>query len=289
MKKVSREKFEELKQKHYELWDWLSKHPDKSKDDWFKLDENRGLDINCNCFACYFDDMCGENNCAYCPICKNREARGCLDGLYEEYTSAKANYRSIGGKILKKRVIGLTKQIRDLPWSEEYVEDKEMNNENYIVINGKKAELTEEQLRQLGIEVDKDKRWRAEGQGMYYFVTNTGRAGVCHEWLIEADNFRYDTHNYFKTEEEAQEYADVLEIKRQLIKFADEHNKKIDWKDSQALKWYLYCGEPTETIVIGYTYYKHPETVYFSSKELVQQAVKEIGEENIIKYLTYEW
>lgn len=49
MKKISRKRFEELKQKHYELWDWLGKHPDKSKDDWFKLDENKGLDIACNC------------------------------------------------------------------------------------------------------------------------------------------------------------------------------------------------------------------------------------------------
>ena len=32
-----------------------------------------------------------------------------------------------------------------------------MNKENYIVINGKKAELTDEQLKQLGIEVNKSK------------------------------------------------------------------------------------------------------------------------------------
>lgn len=275
MKKISREKFEWLKHKHYELWDWLGEHPDKSKDDWFKLDENKGLDIACNCFACHFDDMCGENNCTYCPICKNAETRGCLDGLYREYISAKA----IGGK--KKKVIRLTKQIRDLPWSEEYVEDEKMGNENYIVINGK--------IKRLKVEINKPKRWRAETQGMYYFATNTGRVGVCHEWLMEADNFRYDVHNYFQTEDEAQEYARVLEIKRQLMKFADEHNDEIDWKDSQMLKWYLYCGKPTGIIMIGYTYHKTPEIVYFSSKELAQQAIKEIGEENIIRYLTYEW
>ena len=164
-----------------------------------------------------------------------------------------------------------------------------MANKNYIVINGKKAELTEEQLKQLGIKVGKPKRWRGETQEVYYFIAAGGWVGQCHEFSAEADNFRYDVHNYFQTKDEAQEYARVFEIKRRLMAFADEHNEKIDWKDSQALKWYLYCGEPTETIVIGYTYHKHPETVYFSSKELAQQAVKEIGEENIIKYLTYEW
>lgn len=165
-----------------------------------------------------------------------------------------------------------------------------MDNKNYIVINGKKAELTEEQLKQLGIEVSKPKRWRAETQGMYYFATNTGRVGVCHEWLMEADNFRYDVHNYFQTEDEAQEYARVLEIKRQLMKFADEHNDEIDWGKLNEPKYCLYLTKPTDEVVIGSTYRgKTPEIIYFSSTAIAQQAIKEIGEENIIKYLTYEW
>ena len=34
MKKISSERFEWLKEKHYELWDWLAKNPDKGKNDW---------------------------------------------------------------------------------------------------------------------------------------------------------------------------------------------------------------------------------------------------------------
>lgn len=165
----------------------------------------------------------------------------------------------------------------------------EMANKNYIVINGKKAELTEEQLKQLGIKVGKPKRWRGETQEVYYFIAAGGWVGQCHEFSLEADNFRYDVHNYFQTEDEAQEYARVLEIKRRLMAFADERNDKIDWDDSQTLKWYLCGSKPIGIIVTGYTYYKTPEIVYFSSKELAQQAIKEIGEENIIRYLTYEW
>lgn len=165
-----------------------------------------------------------------------------------------------------------------------------MDNKNYIVINGKKAELTEEQLKQLGIEVSKPKRWRAETQGMYYFATNTGRVGVCHEWLMEADNFCYDVHNYFQTEDEARKYARVLETERQLRKFADEHNDKIDWEDIDQDKWclgYSYRALKTMTAVAMYT--REARTIYFSSQEIAKQAIKEIGEENIIRYLTYEW
>ncbi len=292
MEKISRKRFEWLKQKHYELWDWLSKNPDKCKNDWFELDKNRGIRVRCNCFACQFDlEAKGNRTCTRCPIGSGKAAieEDCLGGLFERYAKTEFDYRIRKTSSLRDKVIELAEQIRDLPWSEEYVEDEEMNNENYIVINGKKAELTEEQLKQLGIEVGKPKRWRAETQGMYYFVTNTGRVGVSSEWLMEADNFRYNGHNYFQTEDEAQEYARVLKIKRQLMKFVDGHNDEIDWKDSQMLKWHLYCGKPAGIIMIGCTCHKIPEIVYFSSKELAQQAIKEIGEENIIKYLTYNY
>lgn len=44
-------------------------------------------------------------------------------------------------------------------------------SENYIVINGKRAELTKEQMEQLGIEVEGNKRWRAKKGGLYFYVT----------------------------------------------------------------------------------------------------------------------
>lgn len=293
MQKVSRERFEWLKQKHYELWDWLSKNPDKNKYDWFALDKNRGIIASNNCFACQFDsEAVGNKACVRCPIGSGKAVIGesCLGGLYERYMKAKSNYRISKTSDLRAEVIELAEQIRDLPWSEEYVEDEEMNNENYIVINGKKAELTEEQLKQLGIEVGKNKKWRAEENAVYYFTTDTGKVGVGREYLMDVDNIRYDTHNYFKTEEEAQEYAEVLEIKRQLIKFADEHNDKIDWKDINQFGYVIYWNPCLNDIKICKNGFKTaPEIIYFSSVDIAQKAIDTIGKENIIKYLTYNY
>ena len=289
MQKISRKRFEWLKQKHYELWDWLSKNPDKEKEDWFALDKNKGIKVANDCFACQFDDEI-TGCCRACPlICDETNNKSCLGGLYEKYTNAKVDYRIRKTSSLRDKVIELAKQIRDLPWSEEYVEDEEMNNENYIVINGKKAELTEEQLKQLGIEAGKNKRERVKVGDVFFFVDRSNYIDSCVDSRATRSNYCYDTHNYFKTKEEAEEYANVLEIKRQLMRFADEHNDKIDWKDSQTLKWHLYCGEPRETIMIGYTAHKKAETIYFSSQKLAKQAIDTIGKENIIKYLTYNY
>lgn len=289
MRKVSRKYFEAFKQKHYELWDWLSKNPDKTKNDWFNSVYYVGtpkMDIVNSCFACEIAQQIreydfGKSMCGYCPLRKSEEDyhNPCLNGLFDKYVRARGSER-----------VKIAKQIRDLPWSEEYVEDKEMNNENYIVINGKKAELTKEQLKQLGIEVGKNKRWRAEENAVYYFTTDTGKVGVSREYLMDVDNIRYDTHNYFKTKEEAEEYIDVLEIKRQLMKFADEHNEPIDWDELNKPKRYLYLTRPTDEIVIGNTYReKIPEIIYFSSAAIAHQAIGTIGKDNIIKYLTYNY
>ena len=293
MQKISRKRFEWLKQKHYELWDWLSKNPDKYKNDWFELEKNREIRVRNNCFACQFDlEAKGNRTCTRCPIGSGKAAieEDCLGGLFERYTRAGFDYRIGKTSDLRDKVIELAKQIRDLPWSEEYVEDEEMNNENYIVINGKKAELTEEQLKQLGIEVGKDKRERVKMGDVFFFVDISNHIDSCVDSRAAFSSYCYDTHNYFKTKEEAEEYAEVLEIKRQLMKFADEHNGKIDWEDINQFGYFIYWNPCLNDMKICKNGFKTaPEIIYFSSVDIAQQAIDEIGKENIIKYLTYNY
>lgn len=159
-------------------------------------------------------------------------------------------------------------------------------NENYIVINGKRAELTKEQMEQLGIEVEKDKRWRAKANKVYWHVTSYNHAEP--SWAVNSnhDDFRYYSHNYFRTEEEAKTYARVLETEMLLKRYADEHNEKFgDYKC--CIIWLLKDNKYQIEFVSSYVH--RPRIVFFSSKEITQNAIKEIGEDRIIKYLTYEW
>ena len=94
----------------------------------------------------------------------------------------------------------------------------------------------EQQLVSLRAEVEKkekeNKRWRGKVGDMHWSVDSNGKVDWLYDCHRDMDNFHYDTHNYFQTEEEAQKYANVLETERQLKKFADEHNGKIDWSDN---------------------------------------------------------
>lgn len=156
----------------------------------------------------------------------------------------------------------------------------------------------EQQLAVLRAEAEKkekenSKRWRANKYEDYWYVSDCGIV-ITEEDIRSAnsaiDNYRYDTHNYFQTEEEARRYAKVLETERQLKRFADEHNDKIDWSDNNSVKYYLsYHYDAYSTSVDACWIIREPRVIYFSSKKIAQQAIDEIGIDKIKEYLTYEW
>lgn len=57
------------------------------------------------------------------------------------------------------------------------------------------------------------KRWRAEKEKEYFFITGTSEITTDEEYYNEADNARYELGNYFKTKEEAQKVIDSKEWK----------------------------------------------------------------------------
>lgn len=158
----------------------------------------------------------------------------------------------------------------------------------------------EQQLAVLRAEAEKEekenkstnKRWRAEKGENYWTVSDYRRVKVDVDFGADSsgDSFRYDTHNYFQTEEEARKYAKVLETERQLTKFADEYNGEIDWGNNNSAKRYLCYNYITQSIFIDSAWaIREPRVIYFSSKKIAKQAIDEIGEEELKEYLTYEW
>lgn len=162
-------------------------------------------------------------------------------------------------------------------------------SENYIVINGKRLDLTDEQLKQLGIEVTNNKRWRAN-DGYYWFVTSDGIP--CDTWDNEDDEhaFRFYSHNYFETEEEANKYARVLNTEMLLTKYADEHNEKEITPDIETERYFIYWDFTCDEIrVKNLMLSMMPRTVYFSSEPIAHNAIEAIGTDRIVEYLMYPW
>lgn len=100
------------------------------------------------------------------------------------------------------------------------------------------------------------------------------------------DNFRYYSHNYFQTKEEAEIYARVLETEMLLKKYADEHNTGFE-EYKCCIIWLPKDNKYQIEFVSSYVY--KPQIIFFSSREIAQNAIKEIGKDRIVEYLTYEW
>lgn len=77
---VSKKQYKLYRKWHKRLWNWLSKHSDKHKQDFFikyPLLYVKNLDNYAYCYAC----MCAHNGCDKCPLEKK-----CMQYYQEYYT-----------------------------------------------------------------------------------------------------------------------------------------------------------------------------------------------------------
>lgn len=90
--------------------------------------------------------------------------------------------------------------------------DLYLNSENdCFTIKNNIVESLELFLQEFNEKYGVPKRWRAEKDKEYFFVTGTSEITTDEEYYNEADNARYELGNYFKTEEDAQKIIDSKE------------------------------------------------------------------------------
>lgn len=89
--------------------------------------------------------------------------------------------------------------------------------------------------------------------------------------------------NAFLTREEAAYEAKCREVYTQLKKYSYEFSDE-EWKDANLLKYRMCFNAYAKEINIDLTYSFINSFLYFKSSEDIENAIKEVGEDNIIKY-----
>ena len=121
-------------------------------------------------------------------------------------------------------------------------------------------ELKDEEVEELIKKYKKNKAWKPGYQDAYYFIQHARKQA---EFALEKQKV-------------------YTELKR----YAQEHNEeKIDWHNSQQFKFYLtynHVGWFTIGVAVRSSRWSQ---VYFTSEEIAQNAIEEIGEDRIKKYL----
>ena len=166
-------------------------------------------------------------------------------------------------------------------------------NENYIVINGKKIELTEEQLKQLGIEPEKKRNNpfdRVPTSEVYSSIAGDSIESYC-ERGDTLDNELFATANYFNEEAFAQQVYLHQLLYRKLLKFAYENECEdtAEWNGENA-HWNIICAMDTKDFVVCSHYNSKEQCcVYFSSDEAAKRAGREVVEPFMKEYPEFVW
>lgn len=163
-------------------------------------------------------------------------------------------------------------------------------NDNYLVLNGKRVELTEKQLKTLGIELRKNPFARSLKHHDYYCINASSMIDSVLELGDVTDENRYSAANYFNNKDFANQVALHQLLYRKLLKFAydNECEDTAEWNDNNThwtIRHDYSLNRFTSYVQTGC---KAPD-VYFSSEAATRRAIKEVVEPFVKEHPDFVW
>lgn len=163
---------------------------------------------------------------------------------------------------------------------------------NYICINGKKAELTEEQMKALGIELPKANPFKRAGERTaFYYITNKGKV----EYGVEIKDFHcnelYKAANYCTDREILEQRALNETLNRLLWRYSMEHDgNKIDWSNYNIGKHYIYydCREKNFKVSMRKEIFDI-NAIYFYNANIAKNAIEAIIKPFMKTHPEFKW
>lgn len=148
-------------------------------------------------------------------------------------------------------------------------------SDNYAVINGKRVELTDEQVAALGIKRVNPFE-RVESNEYYYYVRADGRVDVYTNADDMVDKAIYAACNHFTDEAFAKQVALHQLLYRKLLKFAyDNAAEDVEWNNRNN-HWHIFYNYDDECFDIqrndGFKY----QSVYFASPSAAEKAIENV-------------
>ena len=163
--------------------------------------------------------------------------------------------------------------------------------ENYIVINGRKAELTEEQLVALGIDVKNKNSFKFE-LGEYFYIDPSGR--VIQDYNCsgcEISKRRHNVANYCTDKDLMEQRALHEKLNRLLWRYSMEHDgDKIPYGDNTN-KYYIYFshGNVDNPQISNWTVSHTFGLIFFYSESIAKAAIEEVVKPFMKAYPDFKW
>lgn len=161
--------------------------------------------------------------------------------------------------------------------------------DNYIVINGKKAELTEEQLKKLGIEPKRKNPFdRVECEEEYFRAAN-GQVLSSYELNSNANSAHLSILNYFNDKDFANQLSLHELLNRKLLKYAwDNEAEDGEW-DGDREHYYIYRQVVCRCFDVSSAVNFKRQEVYFSKREIAKQAIEDVVKPFVAEHPEFVW
>jgi len=162
-------------------------------------------------------------------------------------------------------------------------------NENYLMINGKRVDLTDEQIEKLGFNPRKD-RFEYTKRGEYYCVTAWGNVRHQDGRDVAFSEECYSSANYCTDEQLMQQRAYYETLSRLLWRLSMQNDgDKIDWEDMEQTKYYVYYDNRYKTFEVSGYHYSQPLMTVFYSENIAKRAIDEIIEPFMKEHPDFVW
>src|SRR6056297_218173 len=146
--------------------------------------------------------------------------------------------------------------------------------------NGNKVRISDESHDAL--EKASKKRCKPEYGGWYWVIDSCGSIKLSDWGDSKCDNFRYQNHNVFPSEGDAQAALDRLNKRNEILNRIEELNEgwEPDWESFER-KYCIHNWEDDTNFSIDHhiSLRDHPSEYFFKSKEIGYQLLKDFGDD----------
>ena len=160
-----------------------------------------------------------------------------------------------------------------------------------LIIDGKEVQLTDEQLKQLGIEPEKKNPFDRVGNGDRFFaIDNMNGIQTCTEMSYARDEAYYNGINYFNDKRFANQVALHQLLYNKLLKFAyDNECEDKEWNGTNVHVYIIYNSTKKDYDTRWTRNEKEPGTVYFKSTIWATAALNEVVMPFVREHPEFVW
>lgn len=160
-----------------------------------------------------------------------------------------------------------------------------------LTIDGKEIQLTDEQLKMLGIEPEKKNPFDRVGNGDQFFaIDNINGIQTCTEMSYARDEAYYNGINYFNDKKFVKQVALHQLLYRKLLKYSyDNECTDKEWDGTNVHVYIIYNSTKKDYDIHWTRDEKEPGTVYFKSTAWATAALNEVVMPFVREHPDFVW